>query len=149
LATRAVRREENVSLDAPQLFSQMFAILVMKTFLSWCTFTEKLMQRRQSVGLVWKFPCLGKHGAGGEEAVRVALKEKLTSAPLYKQRWAPRQDHLQAKLLYKSLIAGHQHWKKIWEDSLFIHEVWFADIFNETNIFGDVTLSNILFKKLI
>jgi hypothetical protein len=58
--------------------------------------------------LVWKSPSLGKHGACGEEAVRVALKEKLASAPLYKQRWAPRQDHLEAELLHKSLIA---HWK--------------------------------------
>jgi hypothetical protein len=70
------------------------------------------MQRRQLVGLVWKFLSLGKHGAGGEEAVRVALKEKLASASLYKQRGAPRQYHLEAKLLHKSLIAGHQHWKK-------------------------------------
>jgi hypothetical protein len=61
---------------------------------------RKIKQRRKLVGFVWKFPSLGKHGAGGEKAVRVALKEKLASASLYKQRWAPRQDHLEAKLLY-------------------------------------------------
>jgi hypothetical protein len=93
------------------------------------------MQRRQIVGLVWKFPSLGKHGAGGEEAVRVALEEKLASASLYKQRWAPRQDHLEAKLLYKSFNSWAPTLEKNWEDSLFIHEVLFADIFNETNIF--------------
>jgi hypothetical protein len=107
------------------------------------------MQRRQIVGLVWKFSYLGKHGAGGEKAVRVALKEKLASTSLYKQRGAPRQYHLQAKLLYSAQVINN--WaptlEKIWEDSLFIHKVLFADIFNETNISGDVTLSNILFQK--
>jgi hypothetical protein len=81
------------------------------------------MHRRHIVGLVWKFPSLGKHGAGGEKAVRVALKEKLASASLYKQRGAPRQDHLEAKLLYTSLIAGHQHWKNLGRLTLYSHSL--------------------------
>jgi hypothetical protein len=37
---------------------------------------------------------------------------------------------------------------KIWKDSLFIHEVWFANIFDETNI-SEMLQFKFLISKLI